>query len=153
MPTTLKPVERYREAFSFANSAEAIRRFPFPFPEDRYQYSVNIEPAVPREPGSVFEHHRRLIALRHEEPAVARGDFTLLLPDHDQLFAFIRSHEGTELVVVANFPGQPAVLPAALLERCSGAELVIGGSAGADLLPWESRVYRRPAATVELPVG
>jgi hypothetical protein len=56
MPTTLKPVERYREAFSFANSAEAIRRFPFPFPEDRYQYSVNIEPAVPREPGSVFEH-------------------------------------------------------------------------------------------------
>ena len=39
------------------------------------------------------------------------------------------------------------------LERCSGAELVIGGSAGADLLPWESRVYRRPAATVELPVG
>ncbi|MCP1607961.1 heme-dependent oxidative N-demethylase family protein [Pseudomonas citronellolis] len=56
MPTTLKPVERYREAFSFANSAEAIRRFPFPFPEDQYQYSVNIEPAVPREPGSVFEH-------------------------------------------------------------------------------------------------
>jgi oligo-1,6-glucosidase len=94
-------------------------------------------------PGSVFEHYRRLIALRHEEPAVAHGDFTLLLPDHDQLFAFTRRHEGTELVVVANFSGQPAVVPGALLDRCAGAELVIGDRREADLRPWESRVYRR----------
>ncbi|MDR6676318.1 heme-dependent oxidative N-demethylase family protein [Pseudomonas oryzihabitans] len=56
MSLILKPVERYRESFSFANSPEAIRRFPFPFPEDQYQYSVNIEPATSRDPGSVFEH-------------------------------------------------------------------------------------------------
>lgn len=93
--------------------------------------------------GSVFEHHRRLIALRHEEPAVAHGDFTLLLPDHDQLFVFARCHEGTELVVVANFSGQPAVVPGALLDRCAEAELVIGDARGADLRPWESRVFRR----------
>jgi oligo-1,6-glucosidase len=96
-------------------------------------------------PGSVFEHHRRLIALRHDEPAVAHGDFILLLPDHDQLFAFTRWHEHTELVVIANFSGQPAVVPAALLDRCADAELVVGEHVGADLLPWESRVYRRAA--------
>ena len=33
------------------------------------------------DPDSVFEHYRRLIALRHDEPVVAHGDFTMLLPD------------------------------------------------------------------------
>src|SRR3990167_2155198 len=56
MPVTFKPLESYRDDFSYRNSAEAIRRFPFPFPEDSYMYSVNIEPATPREPGSVFAH-------------------------------------------------------------------------------------------------
>lgn len=56
MPTTLKPIESYRNDFSFRNSPEAIKRFPFPFPEDQYMYSVNIEPATPGAPGSVYEH-------------------------------------------------------------------------------------------------
>lgn len=56
MPATFKPLESYRDNFSYRNSAEAIRRFPFPFPEDSYMYSVNIEPATPREPGSIFAH-------------------------------------------------------------------------------------------------
>jgi oligo-1,6-glucosidase len=94
-------------------------------------------------PGSVFEHHRRLIALRHEEPAVVHGDFQLLVPDHDQLFAFTRCHESTELVVVANFSGRPAQLPGVLADRCADTELVIGDRSDPDLLPWESRVHRR----------
>ena len=56
MSVILKPAENYREAFSFRNSEAAIARFPFPFPEDAYMYSVNIEPATSRNPGSVFEH-------------------------------------------------------------------------------------------------
>ena len=56
MSLTFKAHETYRDDFSFRNSAAAIARFPFPFPEDQYMYSVNIEPAVSRDPGSVFEH-------------------------------------------------------------------------------------------------
>ncbi|MDR2678502.1 MAG: DUF3445 domain-containing protein [Zoogloeaceae bacterium] len=52
----MKPLENYHDQFSFSNSPEAIRRFPFPFPEDHYMYSVNLEPATPGEPGSVYEH-------------------------------------------------------------------------------------------------
>lgn len=97
-------------------------------------------------PGSVFEHHRQLIALRHEEPAVAHGDFTLLLPDHEQLFAFTRRHGAVELVVVANFSGKSTELPEVLAERCADASLLVGDRRETDLLPWESRVYRRVLA-------
>ncbi len=37
------------------------------------------------DPDSVFEHYRRLIALRHAEPVVTDGDFELLLPDHPSI--------------------------------------------------------------------
>lgn len=48
--------ETFRDDFTFRNSPAAIRRFPFPFAEDSYMYSVNIEPHVPGKKGSVFEH-------------------------------------------------------------------------------------------------
>jgi dimethylamine monooxygenase subunit A len=56
MSVLIKPAETFRGDFSYRNSPKAVARFPFPFAEDRYQYSVNIEPAVSRDPGSVFEH-------------------------------------------------------------------------------------------------
>ncbi|SHL67580.1 heme-dependent oxidative N-demethylase family protein [Phytopseudomonas punonensis] len=56
MTVTFKPVETFQGDFSYRNSPSAIARFPFPFSEDQYMYSVNIEPAVSRDPGSVFEH-------------------------------------------------------------------------------------------------
>lgn len=52
----LKPVESFRDDFTFSNSPAAVKRFPFPFPDDKYQYSVNIEPHNGGAPGSVFEH-------------------------------------------------------------------------------------------------
>jgi oligo-1,6-glucosidase len=101
-------------------------------------------------PGSVFEHHRRLIALRHEEPAVVHGDFTLVLPDHDQLFAFTRRHGDVELLVVANFSGRAAELPGVLADRWRASELLVGDHDDASLRPWESRVHRRVVAPAEV---
>jgi hypothetical protein len=47
--------ESFRDDYTYKNSAEAIKRFPFPFPEDQYMYSVNIEPHTKGKPGSVYE--------------------------------------------------------------------------------------------------
>ncbi|MFT3731358.1 MAG: DUF3445 domain-containing protein [Hyphomicrobium sp.] len=47
--------ETFRDDFTFKNSASTIRRFPFPFIEDQYRYSVNIEPHTPGPKGSVYE--------------------------------------------------------------------------------------------------
>ncbi|BFM48222.1 DUF3445 domain-containing protein [Marinomonas sp. THO17] len=51
-----KPIQTFRDDFSYTNSSDAIKRFPFPFPDDTYRYSVNIEPHLPKEgKGSAYE--------------------------------------------------------------------------------------------------
>ncbi|APJ04855.1 heme-dependent oxidative N-demethylase family protein [Silvanigrella aquatica] len=49
--------ESFRDDYSFKNSIESIRRFPFPFAEDNYMYSVNIEPHVKGNKNSVYEYN------------------------------------------------------------------------------------------------
>jgi oligo-1,6-glucosidase len=102
--------------------------------------------AQEKDPDSVLEHYRALIRFRHDEPTVAYGDFTLELPQDDQLFAYSRHWEGTELLVVANFGGETADVPDAFADRCRDAELVLSNGEvdeGVRMLPWEARVYRR----------
>lgn len=55
MNRPFKPTETFRRDFSYRNSSEAILRFPFPFPEDAYMYSVNIEPHVRGGASPAFE--------------------------------------------------------------------------------------------------
>jgi oligo-1,6-glucosidase len=108
---------------------------------------INAEAAI-ADPGSVFHHYRKLIALRHAEPAVAFGDFTMLLEDDPRVYAFTRAHEGTELLVLVNVSGEPAsaaAIPGA--EAWAAAELVLTNAEpeprGLELGAWEARIYRR----------
>lgn len=47
--------ETFRDDFTYRNSPEFIRAFPFPFHEDHYMYSVNIEPHTAGLKGSALE--------------------------------------------------------------------------------------------------
>ena len=47
--------ETFRDDYTYSNSPREIKRFPFPFAEDQYMYSVNIEPHGKGKAGSVFE--------------------------------------------------------------------------------------------------
>jgi oligo-1,6-glucosidase len=102
------------------------------------------------DPDSVFHHYRRLIELRHTEPAVAHGDFRLLLADHDQVYAFTRRYGDTALLVLANFFGEPATIEVPDADRWQGTELIIANylvDTAEDIQhlasrPWEARVYR-----------
>ena len=102
------------------------------------------------DPDSVLHHYRRLIALRHEEPVVAHGDFTLLLPEHAQVHAFVRRWDGTELLVVANLSSEEAVV-ADVGAGWAEAEVLLGDPGAREgrdrfvLGPWASGVLRRQA--------
>ncbi len=55
METAFKPDESFRAPFHYGNSPAAIRRFPFPFDQDTFMYSVNVEPHLPGPGGSCYE--------------------------------------------------------------------------------------------------
>ena len=101
---------------------------------------------------SVLHHYRRLIALRHDEPAVAHGDFTMLLADDERVYAFTRRHEDTALLVLASFSGEPVAIALPDAGAWLDSDLVLANVAepeplGAHLTlqPWEARVHRRRA--------
>jgi oligo-1,6-glucosidase len=98
---------------------------------------------------SVFRFYQQLIALRHESAVVALGDFALLAPDHETLYAFTRTWGDETLLVVAN--ASDAALAGPLPLDVSGAHLVLANypaetDAAAPpahtLRPWEARLYR-----------
>ena len=104
------------------------------------------------DPGSVFEHYRKLIALRHADPVVTDGTFEPLLADHPVIWAFLRRGRDAELLVAANFSADPvaAVLP--LDEGWADAAVVLTSLPGQTpllpppdlkLRPWESVIWRR----------
>ncbi|WP_235564796.1 alpha-glucosidase [Modestobacter sp. Leaf380] len=101
------------------------------------------------DPHSVLAHHRALITLRHDSRTVQLGDFTMLLPDHEDVYAYTRSLDGETLLVVCNVSGTPHPL-ADLLPQAAGAELVLGNRDhlpdhdDAVLAPWDARVLRLP---------
>ena len=102
------------------------------------------------DPGSVFSHHQALIALRHEDPVVAHGDFTMLLPDDERVYAFERRLGDRRLLVVANLSGEPSRAMVPQEEEWAAAEVVLRSGPNADgpdaeltLGPWEARILRR----------
>ena len=97
--------------------------------------------------GSVFHHYRRLIALRHDEPVVAHGDFTMLLPHDERVYAFTRRLDGVELLVLCNVSGDTVGVDLPDGSEWDDAELLLanydGQGTDRELRPWEGRVLRR----------
>ena len=55
------------------------------------------------DPGSIFAHYRKLIALRKQYDVIANGDFAPLDMEHPSVLAYTRRTDKEELVVVNNF--------------------------------------------------
>jgi glycosidase len=92
--------------------------------------------------GSLLSAYRRLVRLRLGEPALRRGDFTVVPSDHAGVFAFARSvagvgggeGEGATLLVVANMTGAPVRNYGLALERALGARRAARVEGAMDLL-------------------
>ena len=78
------------------------------------------------DPDSVFHHFRRLIELRHTNPVVVEGRFDLLLPDHEQVWAFTRTLGDDVLLVLANCSSQPVRVAPDDVPDVAGATVLLG---------------------------
>ena len=104
---------------------------------------INVEAAL-EDPNSIFYTYKRLLELRKELPVITYGTYDLLLPEHDDIYAFTRTLDDERLLVVLNFSAgeRGFELPGISLEK---AELLIGNYLENEprlLRAWEARVYR-----------
>ncbi|HEX6922041.1 MAG TPA: alpha-glucosidase C-terminal domain-containing protein [Actinomycetes bacterium] len=81
---------------------------------------------------------------------MAHGDFTMLVPDDERVYAFTRRLGDVVLLVLGNFGADTVTADVPDAAAWAAAELVVGNYPAPDradgaltLRPWEGRVYRR----------
>ena len=102
------------------------------------------------DPDSVFAYYQALIRLRKANPVIVYGAYELLLPDDPTIYAYTRTLDDTQLLVILNFIAETPVfaLPAGL-DASKPALLISNYPVDANkpiarvaLRPYEARVYR-----------
>lgn len=103
---------------------------------------INAESQV-KDEDSVFSCYRKLIRLRKEYPVFVDGCFELLLEKDENVFAYTRTNQDSQLLVICNFYDQTLEYP--LEQPDSSMRLLIGNYKDADqtrmLRPYEARMY------------
>jgi oligo-1,6-glucosidase len=117
---------------------------------------INVKQAL-ADPNSIFHYYRRLIQLRKQHPIVVYGKYDLLLPDHEEIWAYTRTLGDERWLIVANFFDGTPVFELPPEVACAGGELVLANYPVEDavagssddqpphrfrLRPYECRVYR-----------
>lgn len=112
--------------------------------------SINVQQAL-ADPDSIFYYYQKLIHLRKQYPIIVYGTYDLILDDHPQIYAFTRTLENEQLLVLLNFSTGEAqfVLPATVAPFNTQELLIANYAVDADadirqvtLRPYEARVYR-----------
>ncbi|MCM3665811.1 alpha-glucosidase [Mesobacillus subterraneus] len=109
---------------------------------------INTEKAL-EDPNSIFYYYQKLIKLRKEHEIIVYGTYDLIVPDHEQIYAYTRKLGEEQLLVILNFSSEDA--PFTLPEQIAFKEdqLLISNYELDDeqridsitLRPYEARVY------------
>ncbi|VEI19536.1 Oligo-1,6-glucosidase [Serratia plymuthica] len=97
------------------------------------------------EPDSVLNFYRALIRLRKQTPALLYGRYRLLLDEHRHIYAYTRTLDDRQLLVLCNLSGEPQqVEPESL--ALNSWQLRLGNYPQSEepqrLRPYEARIYQ-----------
>jgi len=97
---------------------------------------------------TVFAHYQALIRLRHELPILVDGEFTPLMAEDPQIWAYARATRNRKLLVIANCGRDPRTVE--IDREWIAANLLLGNlpttpsmsmSISLDLAGWDARIY------------
>ncbi len=75
-----------------------------------------------KDPDSVFNYYKKLIALRHEHLIIVYGSYVPLLNDDPNVYAYRRELDGEALTVCCNWTDR--TVPCTLIDEVGGEELI-----------------------------
>ena len=109
---------------------------------------INAKQAL-ADPNSLFYYYQKLIQLRKEKPIVVQGSYDLILDEHQEIYAFMRTLEDERLLVILNFAKHRPVFALPDSVSFSNKELLISNYPvdpvedirRLNLRPYEARVY------------
>ncbi|HEY0211086.1 alpha-glucosidase [Acerihabitans sp.] len=110
-------------------------------------WEINVLSAV-EDTDSVFHYYRRLVAMRKTADWLVYGSYELLLPEHEQLFAYIRRYELDEYLVFGNFSDATLTVERADLRLSSRSVPLLNNYPDLAVLengvirPWESAMIK-----------
>jgi oligo-1,6-glucosidase len=87
--------------------------------------SINAEHALKKE-DAIFHYYKALVQLRKQKEVIIHGDFSLIMPDDEAIFAYERKTEEEALIVLCNFTEHPQQLEEDVQEQVRGYERLIG---------------------------
>ncbi|NRB53320.1 MAG: alpha-glucosidase [Saprospiraceae bacterium] len=104
--------------------------------------TINVTEAL-ADPTSIFYYYKDLLAFRKVNPTLIYGDFELIAPNSEQLFAYRRWDAQNEFLVFLNFSSE--TLPIEALADWGSYQLVKSNylEASIPMRPWECRIYQR----------
>ncbi|QIO24448.1 alpha-glucosidase [Haloarcula sp. JP-L23] len=108
---------------------------------------INVASAL-ADTDSIWHHYETLIDLRHSEDVLVYGDYDLLLPDHDQFYAYTRTLENETTLVVLNWSDEcstfdcPSVPTADANVVVSNYDDTPSDPTGHEFRPYEAVVYQ-----------
>ena len=101
--------------------------------------SINAEDED-KDPDSVLNWYRKLLAFRKNSDVLLMGTYREILSENEEIFGFVREHDGQEVITLANFSGKAVKIPEDLAQKTVlfSSEKDINLS---ELAPLEARIY------------
>ena len=97
-------------------------------------------------PDSILNYYKKLIRFRKDNPVLVYGTFEDILPDHEKLYAYTRTSENEQLLILNNVSSEKIELKTLLDTPLSNLTLLISNFTTKTpiwiLQPYESRIYR-----------
>lgn len=110
---------------------------------------INAQKAVSDE-NSVFHYYKKLIQLRKQHDIIVYGTYQIILEDHKEIYAYIRTLGDVKLLVITNFSGETPTFTLPEDLNFTQKELLISNYDVENdekinefmLKSWEARVYK-----------
>ncbi|MEH7443292.1 alpha-glucosidase [Bacillus sp. JJ1122] len=109
--------------------------------------SVNVEQQL-ADPDSILHFYKKMIEMKKEHEVFTYGTYDLILEDHEQIYAYTRTLDAEQAIVISNLSGEPAAfefdgfsLDANKLLLSNHEVETHGPVTSFTLKPFETRVY------------